>query len=379
MAGAAYSVYLCDPFGVRLADASNFVSLRYSRVVNDIGTATLVLPGTFGTQSIRAPDGRLEIWRRQPDSSREYLDTETVWLIKRVARELDDRGRATIIIEADTPLCILKEPGRFADYFTADFPSSEPAVTDTPWDDAIKYVVRISIGPDEGTNGFYRDISRYVTTAPNVSQAPTGSKTFTWRACLKVMQEMADASAIDGTYLAFDIVAPTPTTLEFRTYAGQRGVDHRFPNGFNPVIIGPEFGNMGECSLTTDWRNEVTFVMAGGRGELTGRHIKTAQDTTRIGASPFGLREKFVSFTNYTEIAGLQEEANAALRNGRPKTIFKGRILDVPDTRYGVHWGWGDYITVQAFGQSFDARIDAIEVSVGRGKESINAWIRGDL
>ncbi len=374
MSGAYYSIYLCDPFGVRIADASAFVSLKYSRVVNDVGTMTLVLPGSFDGQLIRAPDGRVEIWRRLPDMGREVLETETVWLIKKVTNERDDDGRTTTIIEADTPLCVLREPGRFIDI--SEGVAADSNFFDDAYDDMIKMIAGQNIGAGIATA---RDLTAYITIAPNLTLAPVGSKAVSWRACLKAMQEIADASAQQGVYLAFDIMAPTPNTLEFRTYIQQRGVDHRFPAGLNPVIISPDFGNMGECSISTDWRNEITFARAGGRGEGSNRLTATAQDSTRIGLSPFGRREKFVQATQYETTTGLQAEAEAVVRQGRPKRIFRGKLLDVPDTRYGVHWGWGDFVTVQDFGQSFDARIDAIEVTVARGKETISAWVRGDL
>jgi hypothetical protein len=366
-----HSVYACDPFGVRLGDASAFVSLKYARVANDIGTATVVLPGRFKRQLLRAPDGRLEIWRRTANK-REVLETETTWLIKKIEDSRDEQGKTVIVVEADTPLCLLKEPGRFVNWTAG---SANATVTDA-LDDAIKFVARTNIGSSAGAG---RDLSAYITIGPDNGLAPSDTKSFAWRDPLLVMQEMAYSSAQQGVYLAFDMVAPTPDTLEFRTYVQQRGVDHRFPAGMNPVMIGPEFGNMGACSLTTDWRDEVTYAKAGGRGEGADRLTATAQDNIRIGTSPFGLREKFVSATQYETAVGLDGEAEAAVRQGRPKTIFRGQILDTPDTRYGVHWAWGDYVTVQAFGRLFDARIEAIEVTVEQGKETINAWVRSDL
>lgn len=375
---AQYAVYLCDPFGSRLGDASRFVSLKYARTTNSVGAMTLILPGDFNTQFIRAPDGRIEIWRRIPGASREYLETDTIWLIKKVEYDRDDKGRTTVIIEADTPLCVLREPGRIVNYNTSA--SDYADFTSDPYDNAIKDIARRNIGSvDNSSSAYVRDLSAYISIANDTSQAPTGSKAFAWRDCLKTMQEIAAASTLAGTYLAFDIVAsPSPTDLQFRTYIGQRGVDHRFPGGSNPVIFGPDFGNMGDCTLSTDWRNEITYAIAGGRGEGAARLTAETADTVRVAKSPFGLREKFVNATMYTTTTGLQAEAQATVRAGRPITIFKGRVLDIPSTRYGVHWGWGDYVTVQAFGQSFDARIDAVTVTVARGKESIDAWVRSD-
>ncbi len=374
MTAASYAVYLSDPYGVRLADASQFVSLKYSRVVNGIGSAVLTLPGDFDTQFVRIPDGRLEIWRKLPGSSREYLDTDTIWLIKAIEYDRDDKGKTVVVVEADTPLCLLREPGRFS-YYDSDTAAS--SVTAQPADNGIKQIARDNIGSSALQTSF-RDLSQYIAIQIDLGLGASVSKSFAWRDLLKVMQELAAASMQAGTYVAFDIVSPTPDTLEFRTYVGQRGVDHRFPGGNNPVIIGPEFGNMGACSLRYDYRNEVTFALAGGKGEGAARLQATAQDAGRIGLSPFGLREKFVDATNYDTTTGLAAEAQSVVRAGRPRTIFRGKLLSTPDTRYGVHWGWGDFVTAQAFGQSLDCRIDAVTVSVAGGKETVEAVLRND-
>ena len=368
---SVYEVYVSDPFGLRLGDASDFVSLKYSRVVNTWSTAVLVLPGHFDTSLLRIPDGRLEIWRKPAPSTTLVLDTETTWLMKKPVWERDAKGNQSITVEADTPLSLLKEPGRFVDYAAG---SAQALQTDFA-DDMIKVIARQNIG---GSAIASRDLSAYISIAPDLSLAPSTTKAFAWRDCLKAMQEIAATSAEQGVYLAFDIVAPTPSTYALRTYVGWRGTDHRSPNGANPVIIGPEFGNMGECELSLDYRNEITYAVAGGRGDGADRLLGDAVDSVRVGASPFGWREKFVNATQYTTTTGLDAEAEAAVRGGRPRLTFRGRLLDVPGCRYGVHWQWGDYVTVQAFGQSFDCRIDAITVTVQNGRESIDAWLRSD-
>lgn len=369
----SYSVYLDDPFGTRLADASNFLSLTYSRVVNSVSTLKLELPGDFNTQFIKNPDGRIEVWRKL-DSGREYLDTDTVWLIKKVTQSVDAKGLQKITIEADTPLCILREPGRFVAYYAGASQSSYAAA---PADDQIKQVARENIGVNAAA---IRNISAYISVDPNLSLGASIAKSFAWRDCLKVMQEFADASTTAGTYIAFDIVANTPTNLTFSTFAGQRGADHRFPNGINPLILSPDMGNLGETTLTIDYRDEITLVYAGGKGEGTERLLGSAQDNARIGVSPFGEREFFVNATQYDSTTGLTAEADAKLRAGRVRTIFQGRLIDTPDTQYGVHWTWGDYVTAQAFGQLIDCRIDAVSVTVkpGDGYERIDAWLRSN-
>lgn len=376
MPAAQYSCYVDDPFGTRLADVSGFISLKYSRVVNDISSLVLVLPGNFDTNAICIPDGRIEVWRRLPDSSREYLDTETTWLIKTMELSTDDSGKETIVIEADHPLCLLKEPGRIVDYAAG---SSQADQTDQ-LDDMMKAIIRQNLGTSATDNS--RNLSAYLSVAPDLGLAPSTNKAFAWKSVLKVLQDLAATSAQSGTYLAFDMVAPSPDTFEFRTYTQQRGVDHRFPSGQNPVIVGRDFGNMGAASLKFDYRNEVTWARAGGQGDGTNRNTATAQDSTRIGVSPFGRREAFVQATQYVDdtSGGLTAEAQAEVRNGRPRTIFRGKLLDTEDTRYGVHWGWGDFVTAQYKGYQIDCRVDAVTVSVkaGGSYETIEALLRND-
>ncbi len=368
---AQYSVILDDPFGNRIADASNFLELTYSRVVNAVSTLKLTLPGDFNQQFIINPDGRIEVWRKL-DSGREYLDTDTIWLIKKVTFKRDGTGLETIVVEADTPLCVLREPGRFVEYYAGE---SQSVYAAAPADDQIKEVARDNIGTDAAGA---RNISAYISIDPNLSLGASVAKSFALRDCLKVMQEFANSSTTAGVYVAFDIVADTPTTLTFRTFAQQRGVDHRFPGGINPVLISPELGNLGEVTFSQDYRDEATYVLAGGKGEGSLRLVAAAQDLTRQGLSPFGRREYFKNATQYDTTTGLSAEADAILRAMRAKTIFQGRLIDMPDSRYGVQWQWGDFVTAQAFGQLIDCRIDAVSVSVKPGAqyERIDAWLR---
>lgn len=368
-----YSVYLDDQFGTRLADASGFTSLKYTRVVNGIGNLILELPNDDLLPYIINPDGRIEVWR-QLDSGREYLETETVWLIKRVTQKINNKGLYTLTVEADTPTCLLREPGRFINYAEGTSQADKAAA---PADDQIKAYVRENLGAS-ATGA--RNISAYVSVVGDLSQGVSVAKQAAWRDLLTTCKELADASTQAGTYVAFDIVAPTPSTLEFRTYTGQRGVDHRFPNGLNPIILSVDMGNLGEVELTQDYSDEVTYALAGGKGQGSARLTASSQDVNRQGASPFGYREKFVNATSYDSTTGLSDEAAQEVRNGRPRALFRGRVLDTRDTQYGVHWAWGDYVTAQAFGQLIDCRIDAVSVTVSAGSsyETVDAWLRNN-
>lgn len=400
MTTAQYSIYICDPFGQRLrvltqaqnsvktyyiasyvaapsartGDAGFFTSLKYSRVVNDVSTLTLVLPGTFDPSILRIPDGRIEVWRRLP-SGREYLDTDTIWLIKAVEYTRSDKGEKAITVEADTPMGLLDARVNYA--FDAEYLNT--IITAGIADDMIRDIAVKAIGVTGAGFGTNRSLEGYVNF-PNVTlnSSATLSKSFGWRNTLKTLQEIAEASTQAGVYMAFDIVAPTPDTLEFRTYTQQRGVDHRFPSGQNPVLLSPDFGNLAETKLRIDHRDVKSKIFCGGKGNGRYKTLGEAQDLDLIGASPFGYREAFVEYSNSSDTTTLNNEASGELRTRRPRITFRGKIVPTEDTQYGVHWSWGDYVTAQDFGRSLDSRIDAITVTVEGGKESVDAYIKAE-
>ena len=122
----------------------------------------------------------------------------------------------------------------------------------------------------------------------------------------------------------------------------------------------------------------MTYVLCGGSGEGAARVTGTAEDGARQGASPFGRREKFVEQTSSDDVTMLNVESSTELRAGRARVLFSGKVIETSDTKYGVHWGWGDYVTAQDFGRAFDCRIDAVTVTVSGGgeDETIEAWLR---
>lgn len=373
MTSAQYHIYACDPFGTRLADLSRFHRLSYARVVNGWSTATIQLPTDLNTQLLRIPDGRIEIWRNV--GGREYLDGECTWLLKAAHYARDAAGLVTFEVEADHPLSLLDEPGRFVNAYAGTSGAEKSGAAD----DLLKEIVTECTAADSSA----RNISAYLSVAPDLSLGPDVEMAFAWRNVLSVLRDIADAAAQAGTYVAFDIVAPTPNTFEFRTYVGQRGVDHRSPGGQSPVILSPAFGNLTETDLLIDYRGEVTSANAGGQGEETARVIINARDNARIGASPFGWREVFVDATNTRNTTTLAAVAAAQVRAGRPRVVFAGKIVQTSDTLYGVHWGFGDYVTAEDFGYAFDCRIDAVSVNVeqagdGAQVETVEAWLRAE-
>ncbi len=197
------------------------------------------------------------------------------------------------------------------------------------------------------------------------------------------LQEIAQASYNNGTYLVFDTVCSVPPgsgsamAFEFRAYTGQRGVDHRFPSGNPPLLIGPDFGNLDDVEYEEDAENEITRAIVGGQGQGTGRTFTRKDDATREGESPFALIESFKNATGESAAAGLANEADALLKAGLPRKTLTGRVVPTSGLIYGVHYGWGDFVTLQVDGDSFDAHLNQVHVTRTRDEhEVVDIWGR---
>lgn len=366
-----YSIRLSDsqsnPIDYNLGGVA--LALSYGRTVNDVGSLSLTLPGDYAFPISALPDGKLEVWRRLPNG-REYLDTDTIWFVQAIEYREGEGGERTLVIEADTPLCLLREPGRIVIGYSGTSNADKTGAADN----IMKNIVTEQLGSSAIAA---RQIPSF-SVAANTGQAPSVSKAFAWRPVLDVLQDLAAASAEAGTYLAFDIVSPTPDSLQFQTFTLARGTDKRLLGGLSPVVLSPERRTLIQPSLRYDFRDEVTYALAAGSGEGTARLLGDSLDTARVGASPYRRRERFIDGSNTASTTVLTDEADTAVRAGRPRVVVSGKIAQTQDCQYGVHWLWGDYVTIQAFGREVDARIDAITVEVSPGGETISAVVRGE-
>ena len=366
---AFYSVFLYDADGVLLADASDFLTLKYARVVNAPSWLEIQLPNSVDVNNIVLPDGLIQVWRSVGGRAA-VLEGECSWLIQSIEQRIDQSGARTIAVYAVHPLWALGQPGRYAMVARGSGQTRKSG----PADDVIKEIVREQAASPTDTA---RQLP--IAVSQNTSQAPTISKGFAWRPVLDVIQEIAADSTEDGTYLAFDIVNTGSSALEFRTYVDQRGIDRRFPNGVVPLLIGPEFGNVGQITVRREWSSEITAVTVLGPGQGTRRQTTTQINSSRADRSPWRYREFVISSNESNTVAERRAEARAALRAGRPIVSIDGRLLSTQNSLYGRDWGWGDYLSLQSgFGFTIDSRVDAVQVSVTREREQIDAVLRGE-
>lgn len=369
----SYEVRVADPFGVNLTTIANFTddggaALEYVLNVGQVGVLTLTAPASVNPDVFKK-DGRVSVWRTIA-GRRPAMDGEAVFLIRKI--EYTVNSTRVTAYHANSLLA-----RRIVAYAAGTAYTSKSA---TAADNLIKTIVSENFG--SGISAANRDgaetqadVSAYLSIAANLSTGASIAKAFTRRRVADVIRELCDASTTAGTYLAAEIVAPTEATLELRTYTGQRGIDHRATSG-QPVILSVERGNLENPQLVLDWTDEVTFAIAGGQGEGTNRLIATASDSARMGESPFGRIEDFVDMSNVADATQLQDDADAAVRNGRRRIRFSGLLIDTPATTRGIHYDIGDIATAEFRGQQYDVRLDVIRVNISSGKVTQSVQLR---
>jgi len=356
--GATHALFLNDPNGVRLVDLNGIESLDCTRVASAVGWLTLTLPYSAVLYNQFQRDGIIEFWRAAPGASL-ALFGQTVWLLAKRRRYYDAKGAARVDLGAVCLNDLLRR--RIVAYAAA----SSQGAKSGPGDNVSKAIVRENLGSLATAS---RQIAA-LTVQADLSLAPTLEKKFSWRNVLTVLQELAAASYQNGTYLAFDVVCSVPPNsgspfaVEFRTYIGQRGNDHRNPSGTaGAVTEGSEFGTVINGDYEEDWSVEANYAWAAGQGLETSRTVKQAGDAARYGASPFALTEVFVNASQETSPAAIQNEADAAVWAHRPRKVFNGTQSETTGVQFGREIDFGDFLTVQHFGQSFDCRMDAVRL-----------------
>lgn len=351
---------LADPFGVPLTEVANYAKLDV--VLNcapgGVGVLEATLPLSFNT-SLLLEDGRIGVWRaingRPP-----YLDNDAIFLIRYL-----NFGPENILVRAFHASSILER--RIISYDAGSSYSDKAAA---PADDQIKAFLNENllggiVVVDRDGAQTYADVSAYLTKQVNLGLAPSIAKAAARRVLMDVAVDLANASNTAGTYLTFAIVAPTESTLELRTYTGQRGVDRR-AGTTNPVILSRQRGNLTNDHFITDYTQAKTFVIAGGQGTESARLIGTAFDSVRAGVSPFGRNEQFRDGSNVSTQAAVDDEADSGLYAARPVVYVTGSLVETPGLTRGIDFDLGDMLTAEnpTSGQQLDVRLDIVHESV---------------
>jgi hypothetical protein len=363
-----HQIYVRDPFGNLQDVISRWVRLEYARGESKTGYMYLDLdPNSIDTSFFKV-DARIEPWR-QVGSNPPYINGESIFFVRKFGFFVDTYGREVFRVTARDANYLVN--GRNVDYAAG---SAQASKTDQI-DDMIKAIVRENMGTL--ATDTTRSLSPWLSVQVDLTAAPSTTKEFSHRQISDVLAELINESFEKGTYLAYDIIYTSPTTLEFRTYVGRRGVDHGKASSI-PVVVSRKRRNLENAESYEDHTDEFTHITAGGQGVGATRVIMTATDTAAIGLSPFNRREKFIDARMSSTDAGVQAEADAELYLNRARKVLTGRIVDTDNCKFGVDYRFGDVVYAEYNNIGYDAHVNTMHVIEEGGRETIDCQIRGE-
>lgn len=369
--GTEYELILTRDDGTEISRLNTTEGFEYTKVANLVGACSLTLPEDFDFSMLDA-DRKIEIWR-QPESG--ALKCDRTYFLRKLVRATDKNGVRRFVLTGVDGNYLLA--ARIVAYASG---SAQSQQTDYA-DDMVKAVVKQNLGAS-ATDTARAFNATYFSVQADLSAGPSITKAFAYKNVIEALNDIAESSRTSGTELYFDMVpilkTATQMGFEFRTFTGQIGQDRTYPDGYNPIMLGIEYGNLAVPTVEWDWLGEISNVYAGGQGEGSAREIVTAADTTRSGRSIWARREAFQNGNNLAT-AALTAAANKKLAEGRARLRFTGQLVDTEGTRYGKDWEWGDRLTVIDGGQSYNAMIKAVKVRVdSKGLETIDARLEVD-
>jgi len=365
-----YEIVLLDPRGnVLTKNLTAFTSLEYARKVNDVGSLTMKLPATFPLYWF-GRDYRIEVWR-SIDQRPAYLEGDTQWLIRKINLSYNQGDRVLAVTAYDLNSLLKRR--------IVAYPAGDQTYTIKAGyaDDMMKEIVseNFGIGCLDGDRDW--EINGWLAIQEDFGLAFPVEKEFARRIVLPIFQELAAYSYEWGIYLAFDFYRKSRNLIAFRTYINQRGVDHT-KGSPSPILFGAKYGNFVDDEYIDDGTDEATFIYAGGQGEEAARIIGSAQDDARIGVSPFGRIEGWVDARQAELIATVTDEAESELRRRVPKRTISGKVADIDSCRYGLHYKFGDKVTVETDEVSVPAFVDSVHVTVNEGKETVDIVLEAE-
>lgn len=350
---AEYQLRIIDTAGATQAVITDFLSLVYTRVVNEPGLIAFSLRDDHPALAYVTHNNQVEVWRKNDDIGLDWGSSpEFVGIIRSLVWSTDET--TTLDVQAPGVMSILS--WRIIGYRAGTLLRSD--FVDDPPETIMKHIVRYNC-TSSGTTADGR--VRVATTSGKISNLYTVTvetdlgrgtaitKGCAWDNVLDALQSIQLTSGAD-----FDLVKTGVATFDFRYYPGQRGTDRTAS-----LVFSLERGNMVSPSFIDSRIGEATVAVVGGAGEAQQRVV-----TIATGAN-FSTSRAFELFTDATQedsANGRTQAGKARLVETEQKSRFTFGALQAPNAYYGVHYTLGDKVTAVYRGVSTVQKVRAVSV-----------------
>lgn len=350
---------------LNIFDPTQFDSIRYSRVINDIGALVLTMPYTDEFYSTFDWDNFVEVRRTSPVTGFPIL--EETYLVRSKHRFREGNIEQLVVGGLSlTHLLARRIIDPFDDPTATDGYSVKSGPADTVMYDYVEEQCGSLTTPGRGFPG--------LTVALVAGGGASINKSFRYDNLFNALSEMADGSGVDfrvertHDYFTSVIIAAigadkTRTTNE--------------PNTTPWVGLSPTRGNLQEPSLNIDRTNEKNYVYVLGQGQGEQRLVVESQ-TAEVAASPFNRIEFSKDQRNVDKLdtAGLTTAADTELNKNKAAHEFTFKpVVGNAGCIYRQDWDVGDKVTVLWNTEELDLRIQGVEIELDSSGESIEVSV----
>ena len=358
-----YILELFDSFGTRLGFLDERVSWSATRVANESGAASFVIPLSSAIVAQIKHDCIIRILQSLDGYAAAPID-DTIWIIDSIVPDLD---LFVVTVNAKTPIDLLNRR------IVTALETTPEADKTGQIDNVMKqYVLReFGISPSIPTRqiqGF--SVAGQVVNSFVPSLAADNPHKGSLQNLLQLCQELCNDCAEKGVPLYFDVVPlDSNMNLEFRTLINLRGVWR------TELRVGSAFGTASGVSIVSSREEEINVGYGAGAGEGTARILGTAIDTARSTATRFARREGVIEQSDAEKLPVAEQAAKRLIYDKRMKLRYNATLIEAPSLRYGIHVGFGDLVfaTEQYFGQNvtFQCYINNVTIGEDEGGSQI--------
>lgn len=365
-----YVIYRDVTTGLPFKTIQDYIRLEFTRIENDYGYLYLDLPMSYNYYDFKT-DGRIEIWRNS-SLGVSSLFCETVYFIRLSRVKTDENGKKFIhIIAYDANEILNRRVVAYPESADSNDLTTSKVIKSGYADDMMKQIVRENYS-SSATDAARQISSNYFSVQVDTSLGYSLKKRFEYRKILPLLQEIAEDSTLNGTYLVFDMFPVSHTSLEFRTYTKCRGVD-RSKSSSSPLIFNMDRGNLSYASITNDATEEYNYIYCGSRD---GDVLVTAYDEARMNISTWNRREDWEDATGDDIKNTAQAEADHRLLTAQAKLTINSHIVSLPGTAMGVDINFGDIITINYSDASLDVHMDRLRYLIQGSREEVSIFGR---
>lgn len=360
---AEYRVHLLRDDFTRLTTLKEFVSLEFSKQVNAVGAAKIVVSANLPTKWL-AVDRVIEIYRSGPGVP-EYR----AWsgLLRKWSWDSSSDGSETLSMYAVDWNELLKRR------VIAHPRESSGADKSGPADDLCKAYVRENLASEAGSNR----AAPGLTVQADKGAAPSVTGSFAWTNLLQALQQLVDDATDLGEQTLFWIEHVGVSSLEFRTNVGFQKKDHTTVD--NPLYFSEALGNLSDPVVTYDYMDEINYVYVTGQGEGEEQVTEEVSQSEWVNSSRFGRRESYRSAADVENTSEMRSDGNEEIASHAPVRRITGTVKDIEFTRLGRDWSFGDKVYAQHESGTFPVVVAALDVNVSDREEQVRASLNDQI